>query len=197
MLNPARLAGERCTSRRAKEANMRRTTIRAALVAIACALLLAGDPAEAKRRGTERKTTAGVAILAGDLTFAIVGENVRLTALGSGRSSPWGDIVAAEATWSPAVDGALALLAGEVDELTINTGTFDVEFGDGDTITGTLRGTIRPRGDGLFALRADFTATGGTGDFNGVTGGGVLHAIDELATLQFRAVLHAKLNVPR
>ena len=174
---------------------MLKTATRAAFVAVACTLLLTGDAGAAKP-AAKRKTTAGAAFFAGDLTVAIVDNTVQLTARGVGRSNPWGAVVA-EAKWSPAVERVMELLAGQVDELTINTGTFSAEFEEGDTITGTLRGTIRPRGDGTFALQADFTATGGTGAFAGVTGGGSLRALDDLTTLEFRAMLHAKLNVPK
>ena len=177
---------------------MHETTTRFALVAIACALLMAGDAAAAKPGSPKTtKTTAGAAILAGDLSFAVIDDRVQLTARGTGVSGPWGEVVAAEAIWSPAVDNVLALLAGQVDELSIATGTFAVEFADGDTITGTLSGTIRPRDDGTFSLQADFVATAGTGAFVGVSGGGTLRAVDDLTTLEFRAMLHAKLSVPK
>jgi hypothetical protein len=138
-----------------------------------------------------------VAFVAGKLEFAIVDDTVRLTARGAGWSSPWGEVAAAEATWSPTVDNVMALLAGQVDELSINTGTFAVEFANGDTIAGTLRGTIRPRDDGTFGLEAAFVATAGSGRFAGVTGGGILRAVDDIESLEFRAMLNAKLSTPR
>jgi hypothetical protein len=168
------------------------------LGAIACAAMLAGDSVAARPTdGGKTRTTAGVAFVAGDLGFAINGNTVQLTARGVGRSSPWGEVIAAEATWTPAIDNVLALLAGQIDELSIATGTFAVEFADGDTVHGTLSGTIRPRDDGTFGLVAKFVAVGGTGAFAGVTGGGTLHAVDDLTTLEFRAILRAKLAVPK
>ena len=168
------------------------------LVSIVCALLV-GDTAAAPRLpdAARARRTAGVAFVAGELSFAVSGNTVQLTARGVGRSSPWGEVIVAEATWAPAIDNVLALLAGQIDELTINTGTFAVEFADGNTVHGTLSGTIRPRDDGTFGLAAKFVATGGTGAFAGVTGGGTLHAVDDLTTFEFRAVLHAKLAVPK
>ena len=168
------------------------------LVGIACAALLIGDTAAAPPPLVPKsQTTADVAFVAGDLTFAINGNTVQLTARGVGRSSPWGEVIRAEATWAPAIDNVLALLAGQIDELTINTGTFAVEFADGNTVHGTLSGTIRPRDDGTLGLVAKFVAVGGTGAFAGVTGGGTLHAVDDLTTLEFRAILRAKLAVPK
>jgi hypothetical protein len=154
----------------------------------------AGDAAA---KGPNTKTSAGVAFVAGKLEFAVVDDTVRLTARGSGWSSPWGDVVAAEATWSPTVDKVMAFLAGQLDELSIATGTFAVEFANGDTLDGTIAGTIRPRDDGTFGLEAKFIATHGTGRFAGVSGGGRLHAIEELESLEFRAMLQAKLTVAR
>jgi hypothetical protein len=152
----------------------------------------AGDAA-AKRPNT--KTSAGVAVVAGKLEFAVVDDTVRLTARGSGWSSPWGDVVAAEATWSPSVDRIMALLAGQIDELTINTGTFAVEFANAGTVGGTIAGTVRPRDDGAFGLELKFIATHGTGQFAGVSGGGTLRAIEDVESFEFRAMLHAKLSV--
>jgi hypothetical protein len=170
------------------------------LVSIACALLV-GDTAAAPRpplpHTAKTRTTAGVALVAGHLGFAVNGNTVQLTARGVGRASPWGEVIVAEATWAPAIDNVLALLAGQIDELTINTGAFAVEFADGDTVEGTLSGTIRPRDDGTFGLAARFVATGGTGAFAGVTGGGTLHAVDDLTTFEFRGVLHATFAVPK
>ena len=143
------------------------------------------------------RTTAGVAFVAGKLSFAIADDRVHLTARGDGWSSPWGDVVAAEATWSPTIDNVLALLAGRLDELSIATGTFSAEFSSGDRLGGTISGTVRPREDQTFGLEAKFIATHGTGRFAGVSGGGTLHALDNLDTLEFRAMLHANLAVPR
>ena len=169
--------------------------MRAALVAMTIALL-AGDAAAAAK-ASKTRTTAGVAFIAGKLEFVIVDDTVRLTARGNGWSSPWGDVVAAEATWSPTVDKVMAFLAGQLDELSIATGTFSAEFASGDTVSGTLAGTIRPRDDGTFGLEAKFVATHGTGRFAGVTGGGTLRAIEELESLEFRAMLNVKLNVAK
>jgi hypothetical protein len=89
----------------------------------------------------------------------------------------------------------MALLAGQIDELPINSGTFAVEFSGGDRIEGTIAGTVQPRDDGSFGLAMKFVATHGTGRFAGVTGGGRLHAIQELESREFRATLSAKLLI--
>jgi hypothetical protein len=175
---------------------MLKTAMRIAVVVLACALLSGDAAAKLKAEATTRKTTAGAAFFAGELSFAIVDGTVELTARGAGLSSPWGAVVA-EASWAPTIDRVMDLLAGNVEELSIATGTFSAEFADGDALGGTLSGTIRPRGDGTFALEADFVATRGTGDFSGVTGGGSLRALDDISTLEFRAMLHAKLSVPK
>ena len=174
---------------------MLNSAVRAALVVIVCAMVGSAEAARPPKATTTR-TVRTVALFAGDLAFVIDGDTVRLTARGDGRASRLGG-VSAEATWSPAIDNVLALLAGQIEELTINTGTFSAEFDSGDTISGTLSGTIRPRHDGTFVLEADFVATNGTGQFAGVTGGGSLRAVDDLTTLEFRALLHAKLSVPK
>ena len=168
------------------------------LITIAFALLVSDTAAAPPTpNASKMRTTAGVAFVAGDLSFAVNGNTVQLTARGVGRSSPCGEVIVAEATWAPAIDNVLALLAGQIDELTINTGTFAVEFAEGDAVRGTLSGTIRPRDDGTFGLTANFVATGGAGAFAGVTGGGTLHAVDDPTTFEFRAILHARLAVPK
>jgi hypothetical protein len=174
------------------------------LMLLACAVMTgdaargagAGGTGAATQPATTR-TTAGVAFVAGKLSFAIADDRVHLTARGDGWSGPWGDVVAAEATWSPTIDNVMALLAGQIDELSIATGTFTAEFSNGDTLGGTISGTVRPGEDQTFGLQAKFIATHGTGRFAGVSGGGTLRAIDSLDTLEFRAMLNAKLHVPR
>jgi hypothetical protein len=180
---------------RSTEANMLKNAQRVALMVMLCAIV---GGAHAARPPTTPGTSnlSIVAVVAGDLTFAVNGEAVRLTARGDGRAARLCGL-SAEATWAPAIDNVLALLAGQIEELSIATGTFAVEFADGDTVHGMLSGTIRPRDDGTFGLVAKFVATGGTGAFAGVTGGGTLHAVDDLTTLEFRAILHAKLAVPK
>ena len=153
--------------------------------------------ADAARRNETRRSI-GVAILAGDLAFAVVDDRVRLTARGAGWSGPWGGVVHAEATWALTVDDALNLVAGQLDEFPIDAASFVVEFADGDTLRGTLAGRIRPRDDGTFALHAAFIATGGTGGFAKVASGrGSLHAVTDPSTLEMRTALHAKLDVGR
>src|SRR5215213_5272067 len=107
--------------------------MRLALVVMTCVLVGHAEAA----KPAKQKTSAGAAHFAGDLDFAIVGTAVQLTARGEGKSGPWGDVVA-EAIWSPPLANVLALLAGEIDELTINTGTFRAAFSNGDTLAGTL-----------------------------------------------------------
>jgi len=172
---------------------MLKRAARAALLVAMCSIMTAAAPSPPPAR----KTTAGLAVFAGKLEFTIVDDMVRLAARGAGWSSPWGEVVAAEATWSPKVDDVMALFAGQLDALTVNTGTFAVEFASGDTIRGALKGTIRPRDDGTFGLESAFIATNGTGRFAGVSGGGTLGGVDDPESLEFRAMLHAKLSVPR
>jgi hypothetical protein len=171
-----------------------------AFLVMSCALV-AGDAtataAPPAANGRKTKTTAGVALVAGKLEFAVVDETVQLRARGSGWSSPWGAVVAAEAAWSPSADKIMALLAGQIDELTINAGTFAVEFANGDTVGGAITGTVRPRDDGTFGLEVKFVATHGTGRFAGVSGGGTLRAIEDVESLAFGAMLNAKLNVAK
>src|SRR5688500_9171436 len=122
----------RAVDGRSTEANMLKNAQRVALMVMLCAIV-------GRTHAARPPTTPGtsnlsvVAVVAGDLTFAVNGEAVRLTARGDGRAARLGSL-SAEATWSPPIDNVLALLAGQVDELTINTGTFAVEFADGDTI---------------------------------------------------------------
>ena len=185
---------------------MMKVAMRMAWVIVFAGALMTGDatravaaapPAGAATQPAKTRTTAGVAFVAGKLSFAIVEDRVQLTARGEGWSSPWGDVVAAEATWSPTIDNVMALLAGQIDELSIATGTFAAEFASGDTVSGTISGTVRPGDDQQFGLQAKFIAIHGTGRFAGVSGGGTLRAIDDLDTLEFRAMLNAKLHVPR
>src|SRR5688572_18896041 len=102
---------------------MLKTVMRAVWVVMACAIIAGDANAGAPAKKPKTHTSAGVAFFAGDLSFVVVGDRLQLTASGVGQSSPWGGVVA-QATWSPTIDDALALLAGQIDELTINTGTF-------------------------------------------------------------------------
>src|SRR4051812_11074428 len=112
----------------------------ALLVGLGC-MLISGDawaPGAGVGGRAATQPTAGVAFVAGKLSFAIADDRVHLTARGDGWSSPWGDVVAAEATWSPTLDNVMALLAGRLDELSIAAGTFSAEFSSGDTLGGTI-----------------------------------------------------------
>src|SRR4051794_29349851 len=170
---------------------MLRTIVRVGVLAV----LLCVSVGDAARPGPRERSLAIRSHITGGLSFRIVGGRVELSAAGDGHATQLGDITA-DATWSPSAADARRLMLGEIDTLHINTGVFSIESDDGDTLNGTIAGTVTARGHGTFDIDIDFDVTGGTGALAGATGVGSLHGVQTLDKLSFKANVRADVTVP-
>jgi hypothetical protein len=173
-------------------ASIRCASARVGIVVLICTLV--SGHLQAKPKPGPR-TIPVAARVNGVLTFQINGAVVDVAVSGTGQAGSLGKMVAT-AEWSPSTVGLTALFLGTIDELSINEGTFSAQFESGDTVTGTLAGTIHARNDGRFALDAEFVVTSGTGGLTGATGTGTLRALQDTHSLESLATLQVKLTVP-
>jgi hypothetical protein len=66
--------------------------------------------------------------------------------------------------------------------LAFTDGEFTITAADGDQLSGTYFGELVPIAPPIFAINGNFTFTGGTGRFEGATGGGTASGEQDLST---------------